>query len=279
MTDIRTCFPVPLRAISNTPSQLPQSQRRQSLRQTRATTVKHQSTLAAYGIVSLGRNANPTARPISSHSTAEVTARSVSSMSKRNHVGTTPAKRGRSARLRERALASESSDLLTQDESDTKHSTNMSSFEPDGQSKSSQLSQNDEESSQSTSDDFTESDSEPRPVKRFKPTKIQSTLHGKTAPRSASSGKAKGRAQAKPGKKDSGYQDSWTYKSGIDESLPPLHDIKDIFRDLTSKGLNLGFQKVIDHLGRRKLKIATMCSGTESPILALDLISESKSEL
>ena len=38
-----------------------------------------------------------------------------------------------------------------------------------------------------------------------------------------------------------------------------------------------GIKEMVEHLGPRKLKVATMCSGTESPILALGLIAESKS--
>ena len=91
-----------------------------------------------------------------------------------------------------------------------------------------------------------------------------------------------GAAKSKPARKAGIVQevnrnsDSWTYKLGIDTSLPPLHDIEDIFYDLTSKGRRIGLEKALAHLAGRKLKVATMCSGTESPLLALDLISESK---
>ena len=74
-------------------------------------------------------------------------------------------------------------------------------------------------------------------------------------------------------------QDSFTYKLGVDLSLPPLHKIEDIFDDLTANAVRQGFPAVLDHLKGRKLKVATMCSGTESPMLALGLISDSESTL
>ncbi len=54
----------------------------------------------------------------------------------------------------------------------------------------------------------------------------------------------------------------------------PMNDIQTIFTDLTQKAVTLGFREVINHLGTRNLKVATMCSGTEAPILALRLMKE-----
>jgi hypothetical protein len=70
------------------------------------------------------------------------------------------------------------------------------------------------------------------------------------------------------------YKDSFNYKIGIDEALKPISDIKDIFGDITDKAYELGLEKVVTHLQGRKLKIATMCSGTESPLLAIQLVSD-----
>ena len=67
---------------------------------------------------------------------------------------------------------------------------------------------------------------------------------------------------------------TYTYRVGIDESLQPLSKIDEIFVDMTERACKLGFKKVVDHLKTRKLRVATMCSGTESPILALQLISD-----
>ncbi|KAJ5788714.1 hypothetical protein N7457_003704 [Penicillium paradoxum] len=55
-------------------------------------------------------------------------------------------------------------------------------------------------------------------------------------------------------------------------NLPPLHRLGDIFADMASKALELGFGNVLSQLGSRPLRVATMCSGTEAPLLALELI-------
>jgi len=55
-------------------------------------------------------------------------------------------------------------------------------------------------------------------------------------------------------------------------SLPPISDIPDIFGDLVGNVPEI--KEVADHLLGRKLRVATMCSGTESPLLALDLIGD-----
>lgn len=59
--------------------------------------------------------------------------------------------------------------------------------------------------------------------------------------------------------------------------LPPLHRLADIFADMASKALELGFEHVLSRLGSRPLRVATMCSGTEAPLLALELIQTGKS--
>lgn len=65
-------------------------------------------------------------------------------------------------------------------------------------------------------------------------------------------------------------------KRGLDQSLPPISKIEDIFDDLVSKAERNGFEQFIKRIGDRKLRVATMCSGTEAPLLALDMIAESK---
>ncbi|KAJ5572309.1 C-5 cytosine methyltransferase [Penicillium sp. DV-2018c] len=58
-------------------------------------------------------------------------------------------------------------------------------------------------------------------------------------------------------------------------NLPPLHTLPDIFADMASKALGLGLDRVLSQLGCRSLRVATMCSGTEAPLLALELIQKS----
>jgi site-specific DNA-cytosine methylase len=65
--------------------------------------------------------------------------------------------------------------------------------------------------------------------------------------------------------------------TGIHTShLPPIHHIPSIFADIVSRIPKI--QDVAKHLQGRKLRVATMCSGTESPLLALDLICRSIKE-
>ena len=64
----------------------------------------------------------------------------------------------------------------------------------------------------------------------------------------------------------------------IDPSdLPPIHHIPTIFSDLVRRFPKI--QSVTSYLQGRKLRVATMCSGTESPLLALDLICRSIRDL
>ncbi|KAJ9627044.1 hypothetical protein H2203_003504 [Taxawa tesnikishii (nom. ined.)] len=63
-------------------------------------------------------------------------------------------------------------------------------------------------------------------------------------------------------------------EKGINFDLPPLSDVKDIFHDMTEKALKLGLGKVSNHLQSRPLRVATMCSGTEAPLLALEMVND-----
>lgn len=53
-------------------------------------------------------------------------------------------------------------------------------------------------------------------------------------------------------------------------SLPPIHRIPDIFEDIVSRSPEI--VEVARKLAR-PLRVATMCSGTESPLLALEQVS------
>ncbi|EPS29387.1 hypothetical protein PDE_04336 [Penicillium oxalicum 114-2] len=60
--------------------------------------------------------------------------------------------------------------------------------------------------------------------------------------------------------------------------LPPMHTLEDIFEDIASKAMSLGFADVLKHLNGRPLRIATVCSGTESPILAMEMLQKALGE-
>lgn len=67
----------------------------------------------------------------------------------------------------------------------------------------------------------------------------------------------------------------WKFKPGIDATLPPISDIGDIFEDIARKAVIMErFIDFINQLGGRELNVATMCSGTESPILAINHIAD-----
>ncbi|KAF2808033.1 uncharacterized protein BDZ99DRAFT_572902 [Mytilinidion resinicola] len=68
-------------------------------------------------------------------------------------------------------------------------------------------------------------------------------------------------------------------RNGIDRSLPPISDIKEIFKKIAQRALELGLKECLGPLQSRFLNVATMCSGTESPILALQSINDALEEL
>ena len=75
-----------------------------------------------------------------------------------------------------------------------------------------------------------------------------------------------------------GSYDKKPYSAGID--LPIIIEPQDMFDDmihkqLTDNGTDLSILLPIIRLQHRKIRIATMCSGTESPILALDMLQKS----
>jgi hypothetical protein len=61
-----------------------------------------------------------------------------------------------------------------------------------------------------------------------------------------------------------------------DSSLPPISRLPDIFLDIVSRLPEV--KTLAEHIKGRTLRVATMCSGTESPLLALNLISRALTE-
>ncbi|KAI0042198.1 hypothetical protein FA95DRAFT_1682698 [Auriscalpium vulgare] len=66
------------------------------------------------------------------------------------------------------------------------------------------------------------------------------------------------------------------YVSPEDSPLPPLSHIPSIFADIVDRIPDI--LDVAKKINGRKLRVATMCSGTESPLLALNLISRAMEE-
>ncbi|KAF2136382.1 uncharacterized protein K452DRAFT_138048 [Aplosporella prunicola CBS 121167] len=70
-----------------------------------------------------------------------------------------------------------------------------------------------------------------------------------------------------------------TDHKGLDLNRPPLSDLNSIFTEITSRALSEGLGNTLEILDGRELRVATMCSGTESPLLALQLVSEALKRL
>jgi site-specific DNA-cytosine methylase len=60
---------------------------------------------------------------------------------------------------------------------------------------------------------------------------------------------------------------------GLNTELPPLSSIEDIFKDITAKALRLGLREALKKTPV-PLRVATMCSGTESPLLAIEMVQD-----
>lgn len=67
---------------------------------------------------------------------------------------------------------------------------------------------------------------------------------------------------------------SVTEGKGIDFNLPPIDSVEDAFADMAVTALELGLADVLQDLAGHQIEVATMCSGTESPLLAFDLLSK-----
>ncbi|GFF29000.1 DNA repair protein RAD5 [Aspergillus udagawae] len=68
------------------------------------------------------------------------------------------------------------------------------------------------------------------------------------------------------------YSGPMSAKTRLASHLPPLYKLEDIYEHMTKRALELNFDDVLSHLGSRPLRIVTMCSGTESPLLALEMV-------
>lgn len=67
------------------------------------------------------------------------------------------------------------------------------------------------------------------------------------------------------------------FSTHLDESLPPLADLHDIFKDMVSNAKEkIHLAQAMKVLSHKQIRVATMCSGTESPLLALDMIQNGK---
>ncbi|KAL1970171.1 hypothetical protein VTN77DRAFT_6576 [Rasamsonia byssochlamydoides] len=65
------------------------------------------------------------------------------------------------------------------------------------------------------------------------------------------------------------------WKAGLDATLPPIDNLEEIFDDIARRAMANNFQAFLNHLASRKLRVVTMCSGTESPLLAMEMVGRS----
>jgi hypothetical protein len=148
----------------------------------------------------------------------------------------------------------------------------------EGEASSSDFNSNDERDQTATGSEHAFSDGEdPLPMPKSAKIKRQKTLFGGLLDDEVDvSLELEPAARSRTATTGARNSDRWSYKGGIDETLPPMHDLGEIFEDITKNALNKGLRAALGHLAGKKLRIATMCSGTESPVLALDLIRDSE---
>lgn len=96
--------------------------------------------------------------------------------------------------------------------------------------------------------------------------------------RSAASGKrrASGPGPSRGPPKKQKVEAAASKSKGVDLSVEPMSSIEDCVFDLTTRSMGHGLRAVINALAGRPLRVATMCSGTESPVLALKMIFDGK---
>jgi site-specific DNA-cytosine methylase len=94
-----------------------------------------------------------------------------------------------------------------------------------------------------------------------------SALRGGTSKTGKQTGKATATDMVKLLQRDAGEP------KGLNTELPPLSSIEAIFKDITAKALSLGLRETLK-TNPMPLRIATMCSGTESPLLAIEMVQD-----
>ena len=94
-----------------------------------------------------------------------------------------------------------------------------------------------------------------------------SALYGGTSKTGKKTGKATAKDMVKLLKR------ATDESKGLNTGLPPLSSIEAIFKDITAKALSLGLRDALKTTPV-PLRVATMCSGTESPLLALEMVQD-----
>ncbi|KAJ9651492.1 hypothetical protein H2198_009220 [Neophaeococcomyces mojaviensis] len=69
-------------------------------------------------------------------------------------------------------------------------------------------------------------------------------------------------------------EDKQQRNSFLEDTKPPLSSIEKIFDDIANKAIELGFLEACMPFQKQGLQLITMCSGTESPVIALQLLQD-----
>lgn len=64
--------------------------------------------------------------------------------------------------------------------------------------------------------------------------------------------------------------------NGLNDNLAPLSDINEIFDSITTQAMSLGLEEAMEEFvdDEAGIRIVTMCSGTESPIIAMNMVQQ-----
>lgn len=68
-------------------------------------------------------------------------------------------------------------------------------------------------------------------------------------------------------------------RGGIDFNLPPMNSIDEMFEDICERASDLGLEGLLARLNGRPIRVGTMCSGTECPLMAFDLIQKRETDI
>ncbi|KAI1081089.1 hypothetical protein F5B20DRAFT_71375 [Whalleya microplaca] len=83
----------------------------------------------------------------------------------------------------------------------------------------------------------------------------------------------RGKRQKTASSDNSGNDASENPRNGLDQQLKPITNVHAAFEDLVKRGIEEGLDKIANR-GGYKLRVATMCSGTEAPVFSLKMIAE-----
>ena len=86
--------------------------------------------------------------------------------------------------------------------------------------------------------------------------------------------------RSKTAKQLTKWENTLLVNDGLNTALPPINTLPDIFSDMVEGGWNdkehRHLEDSVEHVRGTELRVGTACSGTECPILALELLKDGK---